>query len=604
MQAPSGQLDENRCFSGIESELLSKLIMNNRGFPSHFRPLLWTLTAIVGLTGASGQTLINLSTQGKNVDFTNAPYTRPLKTGTSLPATCTTGDMYLNLSGAVGKNLYACTATNTWTQQSGGTAGLADPGANGVVVRTAQNVTTAVTAPNGTIVGTTDTQTLTNKSIDASEINTGVFAAARMPALSGDVSTSAGSTATALATVNSTPGTFGGSSLVPVITVNGKGLVTSVTTAAVASGGGGGGGGASTSSQLLDFSPTLSGASVAFGSACTSSTPCTIYLNNTRFSYTNSVTVSVSGSAADTMYVYVDVAGNRTAGYGSANTYTSTSMAIVSGVTAFPSGTFPLYQCVVSGGAITSCTDYRPILSKTTFAAGAGTSISTNANGTAVNVVQTVDYVSNVNYTVPGSVCGHYEIATNASSGVWGLPTPSAGGMVTNGCTIAFRATTASIILTPTNATINGGSNYVIAPGQYCSVVSDGTNYQVGQCSGTYVAPVRGIGYVFDGGGNPLAVGKTGYYTVPYSCVVNSWNMTVDSGTATVDVWKVATGTSVPTAANTITGTASPSLSAGTAVHSTTLTGWTTNVAPNDVFAFNIKAVSGATLISLVLACQ
>jgi hypothetical protein len=39
-----------------------------------------------------------------------------------------------------------------------------------------------------------------------------------------------------LATVNSTTGTFGSSSSIPVVTVNGKGLVTSVTTSAVAGG--------------------------------------------------------------------------------------------------------------------------------------------------------------------------------------------------------------------------------------------------------------------------------------------------------------------------------------------------------------------------------
>jgi hypothetical protein len=167
--------------------------MNIRGFPYILGPLFCAVFASLGLTQVSGQTLVNLGTQGKNVDFTNAPYTRPLKTGTSLPASCTTGDMYLNLAGPVGKNLYACTATNTWTLESS-PAGLADPGANGVVVRTAQNVTTAVAAPSGTIVGTSDTQTLTNKSIDASEVNTGVFSPARMPAFSGDISSSAGTT--------------------------------------------------------------------------------------------------------------------------------------------------------------------------------------------------------------------------------------------------------------------------------------------------------------------------------------------------------------------------------------------------------------------------
>jgi hypothetical protein len=57
-----------------------------------------------------------------------------------------------------------------------------------------------------------------------------------LPAFTGDATTSAGASALTLATVNSTTGTFGSSSSIPVVTVNGKGLVTSVTTSAVAGG--------------------------------------------------------------------------------------------------------------------------------------------------------------------------------------------------------------------------------------------------------------------------------------------------------------------------------------------------------------------------------
>jgi hypothetical protein len=58
--------------------------------------------------------------------------------------------------------------------------------------------------------------------------------------LSGDVSTS-GSTVTTLATVNSAPGTYGDSTHVAQITVNGKGLATVVGNVAITGGGGGSG---------------------------------------------------------------------------------------------------------------------------------------------------------------------------------------------------------------------------------------------------------------------------------------------------------------------------------------------------------------------------
>jgi hypothetical protein len=114
----------------------------------------------------------------------------------------------------------------------------------------------------------------------------------------------------------------------------------------------------------------------------------------------------------------------------------------------------------------------------------------------------------------------------------------------------------------------------------------------------------RAIGATFSGGGSALTVGLVNYFTVPFACTISSWSITVDTGTATVDVWKTPTGTAVPTVSNTITASATPAISTGTALHSTTLTGWTTSVSANDIIAFQIKAVSNATLASLVLECD
>ena len=72
--------------------------------------------------------------------------------------------------------------------------------------------------------------------IDANNIDSGTLNAARPPAFSGDASSTAGTSSLTLATVNSNTGSFGGSSSIPVITVNGKGLVTAVSTATVAGG--------------------------------------------------------------------------------------------------------------------------------------------------------------------------------------------------------------------------------------------------------------------------------------------------------------------------------------------------------------------------------
>lgn len=60
----------------------------------------------------------------------------------------------------------------------------------------------------------------------AADLSAGTLLAARMPALTGDVTTSAGAVAAALATVNSDVGSFGSATQVATFTVNAKGLTT------------------------------------------------------------------------------------------------------------------------------------------------------------------------------------------------------------------------------------------------------------------------------------------------------------------------------------------------------------------------------------------
>lgn len=62
---------------------------------------------------------------------------------------------------------------------------------------------------------------------------TGSLACSQHPALTGDITTSAGACATTLATVNSNTGTFGSATKASIITVNAKGLVTAASEATV-----------------------------------------------------------------------------------------------------------------------------------------------------------------------------------------------------------------------------------------------------------------------------------------------------------------------------------------------------------------------------------
>jgi len=98
---------------------------------------------------ATGQTLVDLRTQAKNVDFTGANTTKPFKSGTILPATCGVGEAFFLSSAPAGSNLYSCTATNTWTLQAGATtlAGDVTGATNLTVVKQIQGRPVSSSAP-------------------------------------------------------------------------------------------------------------------------------------------------------------------------------------------------------------------------------------------------------------------------------------------------------------------------------------------------------------------------------------------------------------------------------------------------------------------------
>jgi len=82
---------------------------------TRFAALLAGMFALAGGPLAA-QTTVDLKNQTKNVDFTAAPATKPVKAGTALPATCTLGELFFKTNAVPGGNLYLCTAVNTWTQ--------------------------------------------------------------------------------------------------------------------------------------------------------------------------------------------------------------------------------------------------------------------------------------------------------------------------------------------------------------------------------------------------------------------------------------------------------------------------------------------------------
>lgn len=77
--------------------------------------------ATCGAVGA--QTKVDLSNQSRNIDFSAVSSTKPFKSGTALPATCSTGEAFFKTNASAGQNLYGCVAANSWMVLSGAASG-------------------------------------------------------------------------------------------------------------------------------------------------------------------------------------------------------------------------------------------------------------------------------------------------------------------------------------------------------------------------------------------------------------------------------------------------------------------------------------------------
>lgn len=78
------------------------------------------LIILLSTSLATAQTKVDLSSQSRQVDFSSASFTRPVKLGTTLPASCTLGDLFFKSDAPVGANLFGCVNSDVWAVQTGG----------------------------------------------------------------------------------------------------------------------------------------------------------------------------------------------------------------------------------------------------------------------------------------------------------------------------------------------------------------------------------------------------------------------------------------------------------------------------------------------------
>ena len=110
----------------------------------------------------------------------------------------------------------------------------------------------------------------------------------------------------------------------------------------------------------------------------------------------------------------------------------------------------------------------------------------------------------------------------------------------------------------------------------------------------------------FTSPGANIAIGFAGVLVVPWTCTITqatvlSTDDAITSGSIVVDIWKDSYTNYPPTVADSICASAKPTLSSAIKSQDTTLTGWTTALAANDVLAFNVDSVASLKRVRIDL---
>jgi hypothetical protein len=292
-----------------------------------------------------GQTMIDLRTQSKSVDFSGANTTKPFASGTVLPSTCAVDQVFFLASAAPGANVYGCASQNTWSLEGGngtGGGGSTLPPVSGQAGKalTTDGTNYLWTSLGGGLSGSLGAATVTQIQ--------GLPIAAGTP-VSGQILT------------------WTGSSWSPQN----------------APAGGGGGSGATMASQLGDLQVTrTSNTELSIGPNCSAATPCNLRFGTLLYSFTSGATVNLT-SGTGSAFIYLTSAGALTVG-GSLG-LTCSGCIVQSGITATPPDSISIaFWSATAGAWAATGVDQRAFLSFKEVTNGPGIVVAPDSQGHTV----------------------------------------------------------------------------------------------------------------------------------------------------------------------------------------------------------------------------
>lgn len=315
----------------------------------------------------------------------------------------------------------------------------------------ASNFTLTFPAATDTVATLAATQTLTNKSIAASEVNSGTLAAAQMPAMTGDATSTSGTVALTVAKIN-------GTAL--------SGLATGILKNTTATG-------VPSIAIAADF-PTLNQSTS--GNAATAT------------ALASAPTLCSTGQAPTGVLASGNATGCAAIGgapaFGSITTGSNTTatMTVGTGGTLTVAGTGVNNANQLNGAIVPAS---AALLASNS--SGQETAITLGNNlaisSATLQTTQLINPQTGTTYAIVAGDAGKLITASNAASQAYSIAQAGTTGFTTGYSFDIQNKGAGTVTITPATSTINGASTLVIATNLGCTITSDNTNYQVSACT-------------------------------------------------------------------------------------------------------------------------